>query len=76
MEKTTLYLDEREYRRLKQIAQRRGRKPAELVREAVSEYTARHEQDRAAPASIGAFASSKRDLASRDEDYLSDLGKD
>ncbi len=43
MEKTTLYLDAGDYRRLKRIAASRKRAPAALVREAVAEYVARHE---------------------------------
>ena len=37
MQKTTLYMDEETYRRLKQLARREGRAPAEMVREAVAE---------------------------------------
>ncbi len=76
MEKTTVYFDANDYRRLKQIAKREGRKPAELVREAVSEYTARRQTGGRLPASIASFSSGKGDLASRDEDYLKGFGTD
>jgi hypothetical protein len=73
--KTTVYMDEDTYRRLKQIARARGRPPAELVREAVAEFTARHARRRK-PRSIGAFKSGRRDLGQRAEALLSGLGKD
>ena len=75
MEKTTVYLDSSSYQRLKHIAQREGRKPAELVREAVAEYAARHGEGRRVPASVASFASGKGDLATRDETYLEGFGE-
>ena len=39
-QKTTVYLDEADYRRLKAIARTRGVAPAQLVREAVARYAA------------------------------------
>jgi predicted DNA-binding protein len=39
VQKTTVYLDEADYRRLKAIGRELGRPPAALVREAVSEFT-------------------------------------
>ena len=74
MDKTTVYLDASSYQRLKHIAQREGRKPAELVREAVAEYAARHRDGRRAPASVASFSSRKGDLASRDEHFLAGFG--
>lgn len=73
MEKTTVYLGTADYRRLKTIAQRSGRKPAELIREAVAEYAARHGDDQL-PASVAAVKSRKGDLAARDEEYLAGFG--
>ena len=75
MQKTTVYMDEETYRRLKQIARHRGRPPAEMVREAVAEYTVRH-MPRRKPRSIGAFKSGRRDLGQRAEALLAGLGKD
>ncbi len=74
MQKTTVYLDEGEYRRLKQMARRRRRPPAEMIREAVGEYTARH-APRRKPRSIGAFKSSRRDLGRRAERLLAGFGE-
>jgi hypothetical protein len=74
MQKTTVYMDEGTYRRLKQIARARRRPPAEMVREAVAEFTARHAPHRK-PRSIGAFKSGRRDLGQRAEELLSGFGK-
>jgi len=76
MEKTTVYFDSADYRRLKQIARRKGRKPAELVREAVAEYTVRHRSRRPLPTSVGSLSSGRGDLASRDEAHLKGFGED
>jgi predicted transcriptional regulator len=75
MQKTTVYLNEETYRRLKQLARARRRPPAELVREAVAEYTTRHSRRRA-PRSVGAFKSGRRDLGQRAEALLAGLGED
>jgi hypothetical protein len=73
MEKTTLYLDGTDYRKLKRIALRNGRPPAALVREAVAEYVVRHESG-PAPKSVGAFSSGRSDLSERAEDLLDGFG--
>jgi ribbon-helix-helix protein len=75
MQKTTLYMDEATYRRLKQLARATRRKPAALVRDAVAEYTARHARPRKAK-SIGAFRSGRKDLGQRAETLLSGFGED
>ena len=75
MQKTTVYLDEAAYRRLKQLARAARRAPAALVREAVAEYAARHVRRRK-PASLGAFRSGRRDLGQRDEALLAGLGEE
>ena len=74
MQKTTVYLDPADYRALKRLAARKKRPPAELVREAVAEYAARHEPRRAAK-SIGAFTSGRRDLSERAEELLKGMGR-
>ena len=74
MKKTTVYLDHEAYRSLKRIAGRAGRAPAELVREAVAEYAARHAPRRRAK-SIGAFVSGRRDLSERAEKLLAGMGR-
>ena len=75
MQKTTVYMHEDTYRRLKQIARERHRPPAAMVREAVAEYTARHSARRR-PRSVGAFKSGRRDLGQRAEALLAGLGED
>jgi predicted transcriptional regulator len=75
MQKTTVYLEEGAYRRLKQIARARRRPPAEMVREAVAEYAARHAPRRKAR-SVGAGNSGRRDLAQRAEELLEGFGED
>jgi predicted transcriptional regulator len=74
MEKTTLYLDAGDYRRLKRLAASRKRTPAALVREAVAEYVAREAPDDA-PRSIGAFASGRPDLSEQAEALLAGLAR-
>lgn len=68
-------MNEETYRRLKQIARGRRRPPAEMVREAVAEYTARHAPRRKAR-SVGAFKSGRHDLGQRAEELLAGLSKD
>jgi predicted transcriptional regulator len=74
MQKTTVYLDPADYRALKRIAARTRRPPAELVREAVAEYAARHQPKRMAK-SVGAFASGRHDLSERAEELLTGMGR-
>jgi predicted transcriptional regulator len=73
-QKTTVYLDPEAYERLKAIARREDRAPAELVREAVAEYVAR----RAAPGkprSIGSGRSGRGNLSERAEALLRGMGR-
>jgi hypothetical protein len=71
--RTTVYLDSNDYRRLKGLARAEGRTAAELVREAVSEYT-RLRASPAVPESVGVGRSGRGDVAERAEDLLSGLG--
>lgn len=73
--RTTVYLDAADYRRLKALARSEGTTAAALVREAVSDYTARR-AGRRRPRSIGGFRSGGANLAERAEELLSDLGCD
>ena len=73
--RTTVYLDAADYRRLKALARAEGRSAAELIREAVAEYTAR----RAAPVrprSLAAGSSQRGDLSEAAEELLQALGTD
>lgn len=72
--KTTLYLDDAVYRRLKVMARARGVAPAMLVREALAQFVASHDTRRR-PRSIGAGASRRGDLSERAEDLLEGFGR-
>jgi hypothetical protein len=74
VQKTTVYLDAADYRRLKAIARAQGRPPAELVREAVARYTAAEMPARRARC-VGAGASRRGDLSERAEELLAGLGR-
>lgn len=73
--KTTVYLDRADYSRLKSLALRRKTRPAELVREAIAEYTARNEPE-ALPGSLGLGRSGAGDVAERAEELLAGMGED
>jgi predicted transcriptional regulator len=73
--RTTVYLDATEYRRIKEIARRRGRTPAALIREAVQAYTDRH-APRPRPKSIGIGRSGRGDVAERADELLAGFGSD
>jgi hypothetical protein len=72
--KTTVYLDEADYRRLKAIARADGRTPAELVREAVADYARRHGKRRL-PKSLGAGKGRRDDVGERAEELLRGFGR-
>jgi len=73
-QKTTLYLDAADYRRLKALARAQGRPPAQLVREAVARYVAAEAPARRAR-SVGAGRSKRKDAGERAEDLLAGFGK-
>jgi hypothetical protein len=73
-QKTTVYLDWDDYRRLRSLARGQGAKAAALVREAVAEYVVRHAPKRR-PKSLGRFASGRPDLGERAEDLLAGMGR-
>jgi hypothetical protein len=72
--KTTVYLDEEDYARIKDIARAEARAPAELVREAVAEYAER-KRPRRRPMSIGAGHSRRTDVSERAEELLKGMGQ-
>lgn len=72
--KTTVYLTEREYSRLKELAREQNRPTAELVREAVAEYAHRHAHHRL-PESLGSGKSGRGDLSERAEELLDGMGR-
>ena len=71
-QKTTVYLDPDDYRRLKAIGKRLGQPPASLVREAVSRF-ARGSRRRIKPRSLGIGRSGRKDLSERSEALLKGL---
>ena len=73
--KTTVYLSEAEYRRLKALARAQDRPAAELLREAVAEYTARRAPRRRLPRSLGAGRSRRGDVGERAEELLAGMAK-
>jgi len=75
MVKTTVYLDEIDYRRLKRVAARRRVAPASLLREAVAEYVARHDTPAKQSRSLGAFRSGRGDLSEKAETLLKGFGE-
>jgi hypothetical protein len=74
-EKTTVYLDAADYRRLKSLARTRGVKAAAMVREAVAEYVVRHAPRRKSQ-SLGRFSSGRTDVGERAEELLDGMGRD
>jgi hypothetical protein len=72
--KTTLYLPEADYRRLKAMALREGRATAELVREAVSEYASRRGARRL-PRSLGAGRSGRGDVSEKADRLLEGMSR-
>jgi hypothetical protein len=73
--KTTVYLDPEDYRRLKAMARQRDSSAAELIREAIAEYTRRH-TSRLIPRSVGSGRSGRPDLGERAEELLCGMGRD
>lgn len=71
--KTTVYLDASDYRRLKALASAEGESAAELIRTAVSEYVARR-APRERPRSLGAGRSGDGYLSERAEELLAGFG--
>ncbi|HEX2168238.1 MAG TPA: ribbon-helix-helix protein, CopG family [Longimicrobiales bacterium] len=71
-EKTTVYLNSADHRRLKAIAAAENRPAAELIREAVAEYVRRREARVAT--SIGSARSGRGDLSERTEELLDGFG--
>ena len=73
-QKTTVYLGADDYRQLKALARDREVGAASLVREAVAEYVVRHTRRRR-PKSIGAGASTRRDVGRHAEVLLKGFGR-
>ena len=74
-EKTTVYLNAAQHRRLKALAAAQGRPTAELIREAVAEYVSARTAE-TEPASVGAGRSGRGDLSTRTDELLNGFGED
>lgn len=72
--KTTVYLTEDEYRRMKELAKAQKRPSAELVREAVAEFILRHAASKR-PQSLGAGRSGRGNLSERAAEPLDGIGR-
>lgn len=71
--KTTIYLDEADYRRLKALARVDGRPSAALVREAVAQYVAKRSNS-TRPSSIGSARSGRSDISERVDELMTGFG--
>ena len=72
VQKTTVYLGDADYRRLKAIARELGRPPAALVREAVAEFARKHAV-RKKLRFVGVGRSGRSDISERAEELLSGM---
>lgn len=72
MHKTTVYLDEPIYRKVRQLARATGRTQAMVIREALAAYTG---SGRRLPSSIGSGRSERGDLSERAEELLDGFGE-
>lgn len=68
MHKTTVYLDEQTLVSLRQLAQSGGHSQAELIRNAVADFTRRVGTPR--PTGIGSYRSGRSDVSSKAEKLL------
>ncbi len=72
MRRTTVLLPEEDWLGLKQLAQRQGRSPSEMIREAVAAYiVGREGQER--PSYVGLGESGKAEVSQRPDDHLGSL---
>jgi hypothetical protein len=72
MHKTTIYLEEELYQRIRRLAQASGKTQASVIREALAAYTG---GPPGRPRSIG-MGSGPRDLSERVDDRLDGFGED
>ena len=70
MKRTTMYLEEDLDLQLKRLAETQGRSQAELMREALREYTNAHAPVRRVPDWVGIGASGVGDLSERTDELL------
>ena len=75
VQKTTVYLGEADYRRLKAIGRELDRTPAALVRQAVAEFTRNYGRGKSVR-SLGIGRSGRGDISERAEELLTGLSLD
>lgn len=68
MLKTTVYLEQDVAMALRQLSEAQGRTQAELIREALANYT--QDRTRPLPSGLGKYASGHTDTSERAEDLL------
>lgn len=73
MHKTTIYLDDELYRRVRRLSASTGRTQADIIREAVRAYQV---EPLRRPRSIGLGASGEGDLSERAEELLAGMGEE
>jgi hypothetical protein len=73
MEKTTVYMTDRQKHALARAAKVTGRSEAELIREGIDTVTAAHQ---IAEPTLPLFASGRTDLATRTEELLEGFGEE
>lgn len=73
MRKTTMYLDEPTYERLRQVADATGRTQAHLIRDAIEQYV--FGKRSGTPRSIG-LGSGPADLSERADELLAGMGEE
>lgn len=73
MHKTTIYLDDEQYDRVRRLAEATGKTQAAIIREALERMTA---PGPVRPRSIGLGRSGRTDLSERAEDLLDGMGSD
>ena len=71
--KTTIYLEDEVYEKIRQLAQASGRTQAAIIREALARLTTRGKRR---PRSIGMGASGRSDLSDRADELLDGLGEE
>jgi predicted transcriptional regulator len=72
--RTTVRISDADYRRFTVLARKQGRPTAQLLREAIREYTRRHAGRRRAR-SVGLGHSRRGDVGERAEKLLAGLGR-
>ena len=71
MKRTSVMLPESHWLALKEVAQREGRNPSELIREAVAAYVT-DKRPTGRPSFVGTGSSGRSDVSSHPEEHLQD----